>query len=301
MFRYINNTHIVLLALIFLLTTSCNYQSEKKINEQNNTKMSTERSAKVIGIGGIFYKCENPQSTRDWYKSKLGFVTNEYGSLMETLSFENETCYLQWSPMSDRTTYFEPSENDYMINYRVSNLDELFTILVSNGVTILDTIERYEYGNFLHILDNEGNKLELWEPIDSEFTKSYSGNTTISTTVNRIIFKSKSPEKLCNWYGSNLGFDIKSNTGTFKYRNSAHPEKAINLIWQPLLGSSEIFQTNQQLIVGYNVDNIDSLKQYLSNNNFNFLVSEKLQLAENEVRFLDLDNHQIILSESEHE
>ena len=65
-----------------------------------------------------------------------------------------------------------------MINYRVENMEELVEELKQNGVTILDSIERYEYGKFVHILDPENNKIELWEPVDSVFTKLDDGKTT---------------------------------------------------------------------------------------------------------------------------
>jgi len=79
--------------------------------------------------------------------------------------------FTQWSPFSEKTKYFEPSMKDYMINYRVDNLEWLVDQLKKEGVTIADTIERVEYGKFVHILDVEGNKVELWEPNDIEFEK----------------------------------------------------------------------------------------------------------------------------------
>jgi predicted enzyme related to lactoylglutathione lyase len=65
-----------------------------------------------------------------------------------------------------------------MINYRVENLEELVMELKENGVSVLDEIETYEYGKFVHIMDPEGNKIELWEPVDNVFTKMYNGKTT---------------------------------------------------------------------------------------------------------------------------
>jgi len=65
-----------------------------------------------------------------------------------------------------------------MINYRVENLEELVKELKENGVTVLDEIETYEYGKFVHIMDPEGNKIELWEPVDTVFTKLYDKKTT---------------------------------------------------------------------------------------------------------------------------
>jgi len=68
------------------------------------------------------------------------------------------------SPFAENTTYFEPSGKEFMINYRVDNLEALVAELQAAGVTILDKIETYEYDKFIHILDPEGNKIELWEP-----------------------------------------------------------------------------------------------------------------------------------------
>ena len=73
-----------------------------------------------------------------------------------------------WSPFAETTKYFEPSAKDYMINYRVADLEALVEELKKEGVTIVDDIETYDYGKFVHIIDLEGNKIELWEPNDSE-------------------------------------------------------------------------------------------------------------------------------------
>jgi len=83
----------------------------------------------------------------------------------------------QWSPFSEKTKYFEPSTKEFMINYRVENLVELVEDLKKEGVTIIDTIETFDYGKFIHIMDIEGNKIELWEPIDVEYNKIVTGKT----------------------------------------------------------------------------------------------------------------------------
>lgn len=135
---------------------------------------------KVTGIGGIFFKCADPEKMRNWYAQNLGLVTNEYGSLFEFRNADRneEINYLQWSPFAETTGYFEPSKKQFMINYRVENLAALVEELKKDGVTICDAIEEFEYGKFVHILDPEGNKIELWEPVDRVFTNEYSGNTT---------------------------------------------------------------------------------------------------------------------------
>jgi len=141
--------------------------------------MSDQKNYKVQGIGGIFFKCENPQKVKDWYSANLGLVTDEYGSLFEFRNpNDNQKNYLQWSPFDAGTNYFKPSEKEFMINYRVGDLEKLVEELKKNGVTILDDIETYEYGKFVHIMDLEGNKIELWEAVDDVFTKSHEGKTT---------------------------------------------------------------------------------------------------------------------------
>jgi predicted enzyme related to lactoylglutathione lyase len=123
---------------------------------------------KVTGIGGVFFKCKDPDKVKDWYKTHLGFDTNEYGASFEWQAEgdERKNGMIQWSPFSENTKYFEPSTKDFMINYTVANLESLVEELKKAGVTILDQLEEYDYGKFIHILDIEGNKIELWEPKD---------------------------------------------------------------------------------------------------------------------------------------
>ena len=127
-----------------------------------------EKSKKVTGIGGIFFKCKDPKALRAWYQTNLGLETNQYGSVFEWYQGADSTKkgFLQWSPFKETTKYFEPSTKEWMINYRVENLDALVAELKANNVTVTDTIAVYDYGKFVHILDLEGNKLELWEPND---------------------------------------------------------------------------------------------------------------------------------------
>lgn len=134
---------------------------------------------KVTGIGGIFFFSDDPDRTKAWYAEHLGLATDQWGS---TFEFRNanrpeEINYLQWSPFERGSSYFAPSTKEFMINYRVQNIEALVENLRAAGVTIVDEIETFDYGKFVHILDPEGNKLELWEPIDSVFT-AMGGETT---------------------------------------------------------------------------------------------------------------------------
>lgn len=120
---------------------------------------------RVTGIGGIFFKCKDPEKIKQWYKTHLGFDVEAYGTKFGREEADSTTKgYTLWSPFSEKTIYFEPSSKDFMINYRVENLDALVEELKKEEVTVLDKIEMYNYGKFVHILDLEGNKIELWEP-----------------------------------------------------------------------------------------------------------------------------------------
>lgn len=128
---------------------------------------------RVTGIGGIFFKCNDPVKMNEWYKVHLGLKTNDYGSVFEWRQATDSTKhgYTQWSPFPASTKYFGSAEQQFMMNYRVADLDALVSELRKEGVTIADTIETYDYGKFVHILDMEGNKIELWEPNDIEYEK----------------------------------------------------------------------------------------------------------------------------------
>lgn len=123
---------------------------------------------RVTGIGGIFFKCKDPQATNEWYKKCLGLNITPYGAVFEWKEKEDTTKegLTNWSTFKEDTKYFEPSTKDFMINYRVENLEALVEELKKEGVTIVDSIETYDYGKFIHIMDPEGNKIELWEPTE---------------------------------------------------------------------------------------------------------------------------------------
>ncbi len=122
----------------------------------------------MTSIGGIFFKCKDPKKVRECYKTHLGLNTNPYGTVFEWRQAEDSTKkgFSQWSPFSEKTKYFEPSTKEFMINYRVDNLTALVEQLKKEGVSLTDTIETYDYGKFVHIMDIEGNKIELWEAND---------------------------------------------------------------------------------------------------------------------------------------
>lgn len=133
---------------------------------------------RVTGIGGFFFKTSDPESTKSWYEKHLGIKMDAYGAVFISRKPEApaENQYLQWSPFKRDTDYFLPSDKEFMVNYRVENLEKLVAMLKDEGVTICDEIASYDYGKFVHIMDNDGNKIELWEPVDAVFDDFYKNN-----------------------------------------------------------------------------------------------------------------------------
>lgn len=124
---------------------------------------------RVTGLGGVFFKSDNPTETKNWYKTHLGLNTDDYGCTFWWKDTDGNDASTQWSPFKNDTNYFEPSKKDFMMNFRVHDLKALLEVLKEEGVTIVGEIQEYDYGKFGWILDPDGNKVELWEPIDNAF------------------------------------------------------------------------------------------------------------------------------------
>ena len=166
---------ILILISLVALFTSCNTPAKmtKNMDDQKNQTghpaSPDDTTPKVTGIGGIFFFSDNPKEAREWYAKNLGLEINEWGSASfesRNINKPDEINSLQWNPFKNGSDYFAPSKKDFMINYRVQHIDALVAKLKENGVTIVDTMATYDYGKFIHIMDAEGNKIELWEPAD---------------------------------------------------------------------------------------------------------------------------------------
>jgi predicted enzyme related to lactoylglutathione lyase len=122
---------------------------------------------RVMGIGGIFFKAKDKTALADWYRDNLGVpVDSTWGGANFFWKEHNsgEDAHTVWSPFSNTTDYFKPSTKDFMVNFRVGNLDAMRDQLKANGCAVDDHIEDGEYGRFGWVMDPEGNKIELWEP-----------------------------------------------------------------------------------------------------------------------------------------
>jgi predicted enzyme related to lactoylglutathione lyase len=138
----------------------------------NLTSSGTDPQPKrVTSIGGVFFKCKDPKKLKEWYKVHLGLNTDAYGTSFEWRRSEDSTKfgYTQWSAFSEKSSYFGSADKQWMINYRVADLEWLVKELKKEGITPVDTLQAYDYGKFIHIMDLEGNKVELWEPDDKGY------------------------------------------------------------------------------------------------------------------------------------
>jgi predicted enzyme related to lactoylglutathione lyase len=121
---------------------------------------------KVTGIGGVFFKCKDPEKVKEWYNTHLGIDAGKWGANFEWRDAEDPSKKgsTAWNTFTEQAKMFEPSDKAFMINYRVENITALVEQLKGEGVTVLDEIATYPYGKFVHIMDMEGNKIQLWEP-----------------------------------------------------------------------------------------------------------------------------------------
>src|SRR5215216_5412771 len=120
--------------------------------------------AKILGIGGVFFKSPDPKRLYDWYAKWLGMEfeggwgTGYYPKDMPAKG------YTVWSAFDSNTDYFAPSEKEFMFNLIVDNLEGALKQVKEGGAQIVGNIEKLEYGSFAWFIDPDGNKVELWEP-----------------------------------------------------------------------------------------------------------------------------------------
>jgi len=130
---------------------------------------------RVTGIGGVFFKSKDPEKLKEWYVKHLDLPFVFEGEDESYIIFDwkkqannKKKGYTLWGPFKETTSYFDPSGKDSMVNFTVDNLEELLKILKEEGVHVFDEIEKNREGKFGWILDPEGNKVELWEPIENK-------------------------------------------------------------------------------------------------------------------------------------
>lgn len=125
---------------------------------------------RVTGIGGVFFRSRDTAATRDWYRDHLGIESDEYGANFRWRELDDpeHVGHTVWGPFSADTEYFGPKGAEFMVNYRVEDLAGLLKALAAQGVEIAGDVEELEYGRFAWIVDCDGRRVELWEPIGEE-------------------------------------------------------------------------------------------------------------------------------------
>jgi catechol 2,3-dioxygenase-like lactoylglutathione lyase family enzyme len=120
--------------------------------------------AKVLGVGGVFFKAQDPDALGGWYARWLKAPVRRAEGASFNPADMPRASFVVWAPFTSSTTYFEPSTQPFMINFVVDDLDGALAQVRSGGATVIGEIEQHDYGRFGWFLDPEGNKVELWQP-----------------------------------------------------------------------------------------------------------------------------------------
>lgn len=124
--------------------------------------------AKVLGVGGVFFKARDPEGLGQWYAEHLGLEVNyPYGATFLPSSTPKGGLTV-WGPFKQDTEYFEPSSKAFMFNLMVDDLDGALAQVRAGGADVMDETMDEDYGRFGWFMDPEGNKVELWEPMPSD-------------------------------------------------------------------------------------------------------------------------------------
>ena len=224
---------------------------------------------RVTGIGGIFFKAKDPKALAKWYEEHLGigFGNNLYFSFYWR---ENDTASSparsELGIFADTSDYFNPSEKQLMLNLRVENLEILLKILKQEGVNVQDKMDKYAYGNFSWITDPEGNKIELWEPIESGFGEEEKvaaeriNAMTRVTGIGGIFFKSKNQAQLMDWYDKHLGITFTESYHAFNWMDFNDKNKKCGTIFSIFKDSTKYFEPSQkEFMINFRVNNLEAL------------------------------------------
>lgn len=122
--------------------------------------------ARVLGVGGIFFKSPDPDRLYDWYVRHLGIVKKDEPGISFANSVQPHDSYVVWSAFKSDTQYFEPADKQYMFNLVVDDLAGALRQVAEGGAEIIGDVEKYDFGSFGWFIDPDGNKVELWQPAE---------------------------------------------------------------------------------------------------------------------------------------
>ena len=126
----------------------------------------SDQKPRVHGLGGVFFKSRDPAALGDWYRRHLGLDVQPWGGVVFDWQRRDreQTGHTVWTPFAQDTTYFKPSEREFMLNLRVDDLDAVLAALREEGCNVLDRREDGDYGRFGYVVDPDGTLIELWQP-----------------------------------------------------------------------------------------------------------------------------------------
>jgi catechol 2,3-dioxygenase-like lactoylglutathione lyase family enzyme len=159
--------HFVIAVLAFALGTAAGRQETAGATRAFARDPAPDR---VTGIGGLFFRSADPETTLDWYRRHLGIDAADWGGFAfqwQEKDRPGEIGYTVWAAFPSSTEYFAPSKESFMVNFRVVDLTTLIAALEDEGVEIVGEIEEHPNGKFAWVLDPEGRKIELWEPVSA--------------------------------------------------------------------------------------------------------------------------------------
>lgn len=120
--------------------------------------------ARILGLGGVFFRSDDPQRLTEWYATHLGLQIDDFGGVRfdpRTLPADAHTV---WSPFKSTTEYFNPSTRQFMLNFVVDDVDAALRQVAAGGGKVVGNVEEYDYGRFGWFVDPDGNKIELLQP-----------------------------------------------------------------------------------------------------------------------------------------
>ena len=127
--------------------------------------IAADATGRITGLGGVFFKSKDPKALAAWYRDTLGLSIESWGGAMLRYDAPGHPHVFTWSAFSQDTTHMAPSTREFMINFAVDHLDAFLAKIEAKGIEVLKREEDEYTGKFAWIMDPDGTKIELWEPI----------------------------------------------------------------------------------------------------------------------------------------
>ena len=217
---------------------------------------------RVTGIGGIFFAAKDPQKLKEWYERHLGIATL---FLSNDVAHPSRSGYTVWNVFPKSSKMFESSKKEFVMNYRVEDLESLLSVLEKERIRIIGNVETDVNGKFASILDLEDNKVVLWEPGNHIPEGPYQKPDRV-TGMGGIFFKTIDKVKLKEWYRTHLGFDVTEWGCTFRWIDPNDPDAKVpaRTEWSPFPSDTKyLLPSEKEFMFNYRVKDLVTLLQNL--------------------------------------